>query len=369
MDSSEDDLDETIYTGQKDEDGEPHGRGTLSFNADGKDIFQGHFVHGLKHGFGTFYFNDGSSLAGHFIDDELQGKGVYKHEDGRKTVGHYMDGMLNGYTEEYDENGELIFKGNYVDNVRHGVCHIYDSYGGCLFGVVDKNGAFSGRNIIYGYPDGKTFLKGVFKDGQMVRACEAYYQGHGAVKNPYSYVKVNTSLHYKWDSSTYSCISSNPLLEDPYEQKRVYVKKSTIGDAAEGLFSKIYAEEDVVMSLYNGIRVSHKEVDARDWSFNDNTISLDEKIVIDVPEPYNRLSNYCASLGHKANHSFTPNCKYDRFDHPRFGQIKCIKTIKRVSPDDELTVAYGYDHSKLDTEAPTWYKTKLKTFQMSKHAS
>ena len=53
-----------------------------------------------------------------------------------------------------------------------------------------------------------------------------------------------------------------------------------------------------------------------------------------------------------------------RFDHPRFGQIKCIKTIKRVSPDDELTVAYGYDHSKLDTEAPTWYKTKLKTFQV-----
>ena len=30
-----------------------------------------------------------------------------------------------------------------------------------------------------------------------------------------------------------------------YFNSRVYVKKSTIGDAAEGLFSKIYAEEDV----------------------------------------------------------------------------------------------------------------------------
>ena len=37
---------EYTFLGQKDEDGEPHGRGTLSFNADGKDIFQGHFVHG-----------------------------------------------------------------------------------------------------------------------------------------------------------------------------------------------------------------------------------------------------------------------------------------------------------------------------------
>lgn len=53
------------------------------------------------------------------------------------------------------------------------------------------------------------------------------------------------------------------------------------------------------------------QVDARDWSLNGNTISLDEDTVIDVPEPFNRTENYCASLGHKANHSFTPNCKYD----------------------------------------------------------
>lgn len=53
------------------------------------------------------------------------------------------------------------------------------------------------------------------------------------------------------------------------------------------------------------------QVDSRDWALNGNTLSLDEETVIDVPEPYNHVSKYCASLGHKANHSFTPNCTYD----------------------------------------------------------
>jgi len=53
------------------------------------------------------------------------------------------------------------------------------------------------------------------------------------------------------------------------------------------------------------------QVDSRDWALNGNTISLDDETVIDVPEPYNHAAKYCASLGHKANHSFTPNCIYD----------------------------------------------------------
>lgn len=53
------------------------------------------------------------------------------------------------------------------------------------------------------------------------------------------------------------------------------------------------------------------QVDSRDWAVNGNTISLDEDTVIDVPQPFDQLENYCASLGHKANHSFTPNCTYE----------------------------------------------------------
>lgn len=57
-----------------------------------------------------------------------------------------------------------------------------------------------------------------------------------------------------------------------------------------------------------------------------------------------------------------------RFVHPRFGPIKCIRTLQAVEADEELTVAYGYDHSppgKSGPEAPEWYQVELKAFQAS----
>ena len=52
-------------------------------------------------------------------------------------------------------------------------------------------------------------------------------------------------------------------------------------------------------------------MDGRDWSLNNNTISIDEECVIDVSMEWNDVSIYCATLGHKANHSLSPNSKYD----------------------------------------------------------
>lgn len=69
-----------------------------------------------------------------------------------------------------------------------------------------------------------------------------------------------------------------------------------------------------VCSFYNGIRISHKCVDARAWYLNANTISIDSECVIDVPIEYNDTNKYSASLAHKSNHAFTnegQNAKYD----------------------------------------------------------
>lgn len=64
-------------------------------------------------------------------------------------------------------------------------------------------------------------------------------------------------------------------------------------------------------------------------------------------------------------------CASCRFVHPRFGPIKCIKTIRAVQKDEELTVAYGYDHDpigKSGPEAPDWYKQELVVFQQRQAA-
>ena len=66
---------------------------------------------------------------------------------------------------------------------------------------------------------------------------------------------------------------------------------------------------------------------------------LDEDTVIDVPQPFDKMEMYCASLGHKGNHSFTPNCKYDPY-------VQALTTKYKMPPlflDDSL---YGQE-SKL----------------------
>lgn len=72
-------------------------------------------------------------------------------------------------------------------------------------------------------------------------------------------------------------------------------------------------------------------------------------------------------------HPWLPTCRgmtvhvlASRFVHPRFGPIKCIRSLRAVEADEELTVAYGYDHSppgKSGPEAPEWYQVELKAFQ------
>ncbi|XP_052510836.1 histone-lysine N-methyltransferase SETD7 isoform X3 [Budorcas taxicolor] len=305
-----------------------------------------------------------STLEGYYVDDALQGQGVYTYEDGGVLQGTYVDGELNGPAQEYDTDGRLIFKGQYKDNIRHGVCWIYYPDGGSLVGEVNEDGEMTGEKIAYVYPDERTALYGKFIDGEMIEGKLATLLSTEEGRPHFELMPGSSVYHF--DKSTSSCISTNALLPDPYESERVYVAESLISSAGEGLFSKVAAGPNTVMSFYNGVRITHQEVDSRDWALNGNTLSLDEETVIDVPEPYNHVSKYCASLGHKANHSFTPNCIYDMFVHPRFGPIKCIRTLRAVEADEELTVAYGYDHSppgKSGPEAPEWYQVELKAFQ------
>ncbi|XP_069832946.1 histone-lysine N-methyltransferase SETD7 isoform X1 [Dendropsophus ebraccatus] len=363
MDSDDENVEETVE-GQLDDDGLPHGVCTVSYSS--TDRFEGNFVHGEKNGRGKFFFFDGSTLEGFYVDDALQGQGVYTYEDGGVLHGTYVDGELNGPAQEHDADGRLIFKGQYKDNIRHGVCWIYYPDGGGLVGEVNEDGEMTGEKIAYVYPDGKTALYGKFIDGEMLGAKLATLVSLEEGK-PYFEIVPGSNV-YTFDKSTSSCISTNPLLPDPYELERVYVATSMISNAGEGLYAKISVGPRTVMSFYNGVRITHQEVDSRDWSLNGNTISLDDETVIDVPDPYYVTTIYCASLGHKANHSFSPNCIYDTFVHPRFGPIKCIRTITAVEKDEELTVAYGYDHSsagKNGPEAPEWYQQQLREFEVT----
>jgi histone-lysine N-methyltransferase SETD7 len=89
--------------------------------------------------------------------------------------------------------------------------------------------------------------------------------------------------------------------------------------------------------------LTHECVDSRDWLENSNTISLDDDTVLDVPAKWSDCGSYCATLGHKANHSSSPNSRYDVFDHPIYGCIKCVRALRDILPSQEITVDYGFD--------------------------
>merc|ERR1719354_1114587 len=66
---SDDGNDEEIYEGQKNEKGQPHGRGSLYYGWEKLDGFHGRFNNGIKEGKGSFIFADGSTLSGNFMNE------------------------------------------------------------------------------------------------------------------------------------------------------------------------------------------------------------------------------------------------------------------------------------------------------------
>ena len=78
----------------------------------------------------------------------------------------------------------------------------------------------------------------------------------------------------------------------------------------------------------------------------------DDEGVLDIPETFRSLDHYCASLAHKANHSFCPNAKFCLFYHPRFGPVPALRSTRQLRQGQEVLVNYEYAFDS----APPWYK-------------
>jgi histone-lysine N-methyltransferase SETD7 len=111
------------------------------------------------------------------------------------------------------------------------------------------------------------------------------------------------------------------------------------GHTGEGLFARRALASGEVAAFYSGSRIHPDECDAREWSENDNVMSINEHTAVDVAPAWVSPSKYCASLGHKVNHSFTPNARFEPFSHPRFGQIKCVRATGAPTRPD---VRWGF---------------------------
>jgi len=228
--------------------------------------------------------------------------------------------------------------------------------GGWLHGKVDERGKLTGDDIMFIYPDMHICLVGQFKDGIMVSARLSYLES--LTWDTHILVAVPSKQIFSDDVFSYSPSSHRGITvqtADPYESLRCVIMGSCIQEAGEGLFAKVDIAAGEVVSFYHGCYYPYgARCDNQDSEYQ---IFLDWKNApkssyLDVPPEYVSTENYNASLAHKANHSFSPNCDFIRFYHPRYcGQSLAIRTSRDIFCGEEFTVNYKYDTN----DAPEWY--------------
>ncbi len=77
---------------------------------------------------------------------------------------------------------------------------------------------------------------------------------------------------------------------------------------------------------------------------------------MDLPLEYGDTKKYNATLGHKINHSFKPNCRWDVINHPVFGRIPRIVSLRTIPCGEELTCHYMIDMEDAGSSGHlSWY--------------
>ncbi|QQP32541.1 SET domain containing (Lysine methyltransferase) 7, partial [Caligus rogercresseyi] len=77
---------------------------------------------------------------------------------------------------------------------------------------------------------------------------------------------------------------------------------------------------------------------------------------MDIPPGFENSRKYVASLGHKINHSFNPNCTWETIQHPVFGRVPKLVAIKDIPAGEEFTCHYRIDmeHAHI-IDSLQWY--------------
>ena len=143
--------------------------------------------------------------------------------------------------------------------------------------------------------------------------------------------------------------------KDPYESERVEVRKSTVKNAGDGVFAVRDLPANTFVCFYHGIYL--EEGQSSPQENDDYQIFLDWKSApaspsLDILQDAWDHNEYTASVGHKVNHSWEPNCIYDKFYHPVFGKTALgIKSVRSIDQGEELFTHYRYDPN----DCPDWY--------------
>eukprot|EP00096_Caligus_rogercresseyi_P013242 TRINITY_DN5916_c0_g1_i2.p1 TRINITY_DN5916_c0_g1~~TRINITY_DN5916_c0_g1_i2.p1 ORF type:complete len:280 (-),score=33.01 TRINITY_DN5916_c0_g1_i2:80-919(-) len=226
----------------------------------------------------------------------------------------------------------------------------------------------SRRDCAFLFPDFKTaylgeFVEGVMRGAQEAEVISVDQDEQSGIMIPHFKIIQPQSPPLHYFKSTKDIISDEPLLSDPYESRWIECRSSNVECGGEGLFARGDIASGTIVAFYNGIRIPFEFGGPKEiWSSSGYKIFINADYEsgerMNIPEELTSLTKYCASLGHKMNHSFEPNCTEWFFHHPRFGIIPCERALRDIKDGEELFLDYEYDPHN----CPEWFSSELNTF-------
>eukprot|EP00092_Neocalanus_flemingeri_P016786 GFUD01018155.1.p1 GENE.GFUD01018155.1~~GFUD01018155.1.p1 ORF type:complete len:540 (-),score=94.96 GFUD01018155.1:837-2456(-) len=344
--------------GPKDSTGKLMGEGIIMW--ENKDTFQGVFNNGIMNRTGTITraTENGTKVSGEWVNGLLKGEIKETLVNTGWMEGYYKDGVPHGFYREfgprYNSVNILRSMGRYYRGVMRGwYWKGHYDFSGYLVGKVDDEGKLTGEDIAYIYPDFKLAIKGKFVDGVLIEGhqCDLIgsYMDDGIMIPVFGEPRGPA---FEYEHPSIRNIAMHPLLRDPWEDKKVYVGDSMLPQGGEGLFAKRDIEKREVVALYNGIKFKSSTYASEHMPRSDYRIRLNGDLDMDIPKGYHLTSQYSATLAHKANHSFVPNCEWSLFEHPRFGLIRALTAQKPLARGQEVLVNYMMTLAK----SPDWYR-------------
>ncbi|TRY68905.1 hypothetical protein TCAL_03794 [Tigriopus californicus] len=336
--------------------GRPHGEGMLKYEND--EVFQGVFDHGVLNRKGKLTSPGGVTIEGEWKDGLMHGEMRKTNIIGGWIEGYWDQGVPFGFQREFGSKEfygrrTLKFCGRYFRGVRRGFCWKGCLGGGFICGTVDEHGEFTGNDIAFIYPDFHNAIKGQFENelliqGQMCSLSFCDFVNGIAIP---SFTESNGPV-ISYEQPSLRQIARNPLIPDHWEKSIVEVKDSNLPQGGDGLFAKCHLPKKSLICLFNGIRMKLTTYAAEHMPPSDYRIRLNADIDLDIPDDCVSLKKYCATLGHKANHSLTPNAEWCLVEHPRFGLIRGLNSQRDIAAGEEILVNYQMNLA----DAPEWYQ-------------
>ena len=109
--------------------------------------YEGEFSEGLKHGEGTYVWENGDRYQGHFANDRPDGRGRYQFANGDAYEGEVKTGVIVGRGTYVTKSGDVI-EGSFANGKPHGVGLYRFASGDRYEGEIDQ-GRLQGRGRYY----------------------------------------------------------------------------------------------------------------------------------------------------------------------------------------------------------------------------